>query len=90
MKFMTSSGSMYEIESGRVRRVNPGHEKRADGEWVTLVNDPAIRVGEQAYLVTESLRRYGSDDYGTSDDEASPHSIRVTTPVTYISDDKEN
>lgn len=93
MKFKTASGSTYEIWSPHyentgtyIRRVNEEHSKRADGDWVPLVNEPTIVVGEQAVLVMESLRPYGGDDYGTPDEAADSVTTRVTSTVTEVYD----
>lgn len=87
MKFKTVSGSEYEIRDGLVRRINPEHEKRADGEWVRLINNPDVRVGECAIVTTESLRRFGGDDYETRDEEANLFSTRITSTVTEVWDE---
>lgn len=63
MKFWTESGSAYEVEGNRIRRLNEHYEKRADGDWVLLL-DSRIEVGERAILVLESLSPYGPDDHG--------------------------
>lgn len=84
MKFTTVSGSEYEIKDGFVRRINPLAGKRADGEWVKLIQEPVIEVGESAILRTESLRKYGPDDYGTPDDQADDVTTRVTSTVTGV------
>lgn len=94
MKFKTVSGSEYEIRyfigaggSKFIRRINESAEKRADGIWVKLVNDPVIEVGEQAYLVVESLRGYTGDDYGTPDEQADDVTVRTTSTVTEVWND---
>lgn len=88
IRFETATGSTYEIvehPSGRViRRVNSEAGKRADGEWIRLVNDPLLAVGESAYLAMESLSNYGSDDYGTHKEDASPYTFRTTSTVTKV------
>lgn len=86
MKFRTVSGSEYEIKDGFVRRSNPSYEKRADGKWLRLINSH-VQVGEPAYLVVESLRGYGGDDYGTPDDQADDVTTRTTSTVTEVYDD---
>lgn len=65
IRFTTLSGSTYEISGDRVRRVNPGYEKRADGDWVQLINIPTVTVGAAAVLVLDSLGPYGPDDHGS-------------------------
>lgn len=99
MKFSTYSGSEYEIVPGyldpgsgiespaMVRRVNPSYEKRADGEWTRLVNNPIIEVGQPVILTMTSLSEYGSDDYGTPEEDASPYTTRITSTVTEIEND---
>jgi len=67
MIFHTETGSTYEMKDGKIRRINPEASKRADGEWVTLLNDPYIEVGVSALLVLEPLSGYGPDDYGVED-----------------------
>lgn len=62
--FETYTGSTYEVNHGKVRRLNPDYEKRGDGDWYTLYNRPEIEVGRSAYLILESLSPLGPDDYG--------------------------
>lgn len=87
MRFKTVSGSEYEIQDGEIRRLNALAGKRADGEWLTLIQEPVIEIGESAIIRTESLRTYGPDDYGTPDGEADPFSTRITSEVTEIYND---
>ena len=84
MKFLTESGSIYEIDEGCIRRipVNVGHLKRADGEWIRLMETPKIEVGECAFLVLENLSEYGEDDYGNL--VKSEATWRRTSPVERI------
>lgn len=84
IRFTTYSGSTYEIRNGEVRRLNEGYGKRADGEWVMLLNAPVIEVGQSAILVLDSLSPYGPDDYGTPPEEADIYTTRVTSPVTWM------
>lgn len=81
MIFTTYSGSTYEIKDGQVRRLNEGYAKRADGEWVTLANDPVVEIGEPVVMLLESLASRGTDDYGTPAWAADTHTTRVTSPV---------
>ena len=81
MIFTTYSGSTYEIKDGQVRRLNEGYAKRADGEWVTLSNDPVVEIGEPVVMILESLAIRGPDDYGTPTWAADTHTTRVTSPV---------
>lgn len=67
MIFHTETGSTYEIAESKVRRVNAEAAKRADGEWVRLLNDPWVEVGFSVLLVLEPLSGYGPDDYGFED-----------------------
>ncbi len=66
--FETYSGSRYEINRGKVRRLNPTAEKRVDGEWHELYILPELWIGAPAILVMESLSKYGEDDYGNVGD----------------------
>lgn len=66
--FETWSGSRYEINHGKIRRLNPDAEKRGDGDWQKLYILPELWVGNSAILVMESLSGYGSDDYGNVGD----------------------
>lgn len=66
--FETWSGSRYEINHGKVRRLNPTAEKRGDGDWHTLYILPELWIGAPAILVMESLSKYGEDDYGNVGD----------------------
>lgn len=79
--FKTRSGSRYEINHGKVRRLNPTAEKRGDGNWYTLYNLPEIEVGQGAYLMMESLSHLGADDYGT---EGGALTTRITSEVVGI------
>lgn len=90
MKFLTESGSIYEIDGNHVRRINEGYEKRADGEWVRLVDPPLIvREGEPVVLRLESLANYGPDDYeNTVQVTPDAETVRVTTPVVRVWDDE--
>lgn len=62
--FETYSGSRYELNKGKVRRLNPTSEKRGDGEWHELYILPELQIGAPAILVMESLSKYGPDDFG--------------------------
>lgn len=86
MRFTTQSGASYEIQPGRVRRVNPGAVKRGDGDWQELVAMIPVnpRVGERVTLVMGSLAHYGADDIGTPREMASGTTTRTTTRVVSI------
>ncbi len=83
----TESGSVYEFEADRVRRVNTDATKRGDGEWQTLFTmfPKTPTVGHPMVLVLESLARYGGDDQGTPPEFVSGETTRRTTPVTEVS-----
>lgn len=66
--FETWSGSRYEINHGKIRRLNPSAEKLGDGEWHDLYILPELWVGSPAILIMESLSKYGEDDYGNVGD----------------------
>ena len=87
MKFLTESGSIYEIDGDHIRRINerPQGAKRADGEWVRLMETPKIGVGECAFLVLENLSEFGEDDYGNL--VKSESTWRRTSPVERIWDE---
>ena len=80
--FETYSGSTYEINHGKIRRLNPVYEKRGDGNWYTLYNRPEIEVGQSAYLMMESLSHLGADDYGQEGGDAM--TTRITSEVVGI------
>lgn len=80
--FDTYTGSTYEINHGKIRRLNPDYEKRGDGNWYTLYNRPEIEVGQSAYLMMESLSRLGADDYGQEGGDAM--TTRTTSEVVGI------
>lgn len=88
MRFNTATGSEYEIiqhPSGSVvRRLNTNYQKRVDGEWVRLLNEPVIEVGEQTVLVVPSLSAFGADDIGTPEQFASEHTTRTTSIITEV------
>jgi len=85
----TESGAVYEYtvldETPMIRRVNPDHEKRGDGEWQEMLTPlpTGSLEGYRMVLVMKSLARYGQDDHDTSpeDAEASGVTSRVTTRV---------
>jgi len=83
----TESGSVYEIESTRVRRVNPDATKRGDGDWQELLTmfPKTPTVGHPMLLVMKSLAHLGQDDYGTPRELASGETTRRTTPVVEVS-----
>lgn len=76
--FETYTGSTYEINRGKIRRLNPNHEKRGDGNWYTLYNRPEIWIGQSAYLMMESLSHLGADDFGA---EGGVVTTRTTSEV---------
>ena len=82
----TESGAVYEFAGDRVRRVNPDHNKRGDGDWQVLVTQfpKTPIVGSPMVLVVESLAHYGGDDYGTPPEKVSDTTTRRTTPVARI------
>ena len=54
----TESGTAYEIDGMRVRRIPDGDdgEMRRDGEWLDIVGDePVVEVGKQMRLYLEPL-----------------------------------
>ena len=77
--FETMSGARYWIKGSMLKRLNPNDEKRGDGEWLRLLEEPEIVVGMPAYLVLEPLSKYGPDDYGVHGEAMVTN--RVTTPV---------
>lgn len=83
----TESGSTYEFEGNRVRRVNESANKRGDTEWQPLVTmfPKTPTVGYPMLLVLKSLVRYGGDDHGTPPDRADEVTTRRTTTVTNVS-----
>jgi hypothetical protein len=87
-KITTASGATYlvDLEEHLIRRVNPAHEKRGDGEWQPLINYREPVIGREWYVVMESLIRYGQDDYGTPPEEATEYTTRRTTPIVSIED----
>ena len=80
----TKSGAIYEFKGDQVRRVNPSHERRADGEWVKLIQVIPRRpeVGQGMVLVLESLAGFGPDDTGTN--IPSNFTTRSTTAIVDI------
>jgi hypothetical protein len=85
MIFTTETGSTYEINDDGgvpyVRRLNSWYEKRADGEWIKLLNTPKVELGGNVTLVLESLSEYGPDDHGTIGGGAT---VRRTSRVTEV------
>jgi hypothetical protein len=75
----TESGSTYELDGTRIRRINLDATKRADGEWLQLLATPDIIVGASMLLQLEPLNSFGPDDYGMQ--VASFSTTRITTPV---------
>ena len=86
MLVTTESGSQYEIEADRVRRVNRDHTKRGDGDWQPLVSmfPPRPVVGSPMTLTMKSLARYGGDDIGTPPELADEVTTRRTSRVTSV------
>ena len=82
MRFTTETGTTYEIEDDKVRRVGEyWNTKRADGEWVRLAGGvPEIVVGEPVMLILETLSAYGPDDNGVKN-SPSPVTFRKTSRV---------
>jgi len=80
----TKSGAIYEFKGDQVRRVNASHKKRADGEWVKLIQVIPRRpeVGQMMILVIESLADHGPDDEGTT--TPSDVTTRSTTTIVDI------
>lgn len=70
MRFITETGTEYEIQGEQVRRVG-GDPMRRDGEWLRLLENPAVVVGKPVTLVLEPL---GEGNL----------TLRTTTPVTVI------
>lgn len=60
----TETGSTYQFDDGRVRRVNTDAEKRGDGRWLSLIAQVEPTVGESMMLIVESLSDEGPDDEG--------------------------
>lgn len=88
----TRSGAVYEykVEDGTplIRRINPEHEKRGDGEWQVLLEPLPDRslVGAIAVLVLSSLARYGEDDHGTPREVAARSGVTTRVTTTVVSD----
>ena len=80
----TESGSTYQVDGDRIRRVNEDHEKRGDGEWLQLLTAPTITVGGSMLLQLEPLDSFGPDDFGMQ--FASFTTTRITTPVIKVVD----
>lgn len=80
--FETESGARYWVKGGSVKRLNPDHQKRADGEWVKFFDFPILDVGFPAILRLESLASYGPDDNGI--EATTSVTTRYTTPLTGI------
>jgi len=60
----TETGSTYEIDGRRVRRVNEDHSKRGDGLWLESLEEVEPVVGYPMLLALEPLGVYGPDDEG--------------------------
>lgn len=80
--FETESGARYWVAGGKVKRLNPNDEKRADGEWVPLVSMPVLDIGYPSILHLASLSEYGADDHGI--EGTAIMTTRTTTPITVI------
>lgn len=89
MIFKTVSGSIYEIQDNKVRRVNPEHKKRADGDWVELLEAPVVEVGKRVSLAMRSLAELGPDDLdNTVRGDVLSVTSRLTTEVEWIENGK--
>lgn len=84
MKITTESGSVYEFEGDKVRRVNADAVKRADGEWLTVLRHTPIEVGLEVTFFLESLAEYGPDDDGNQNTGSTVATVRRTTPIVSI------
>lgn len=88
--FRTESGAVYEfLYSARedqwlVRRGNLDYEKRGDGTWLRLLNEPFVEVGYRAMLVVEPLDALGPDDVGNPKDSGAASTTRLTTIVAEV------
>lgn len=74
-RIVTESGAVYHLDGDRIMREGTVTELRRDGEWLTLMEPPTIKVGEPMVLDLEPL---------------SPEAVmtrRVTTPVVEVSDE---
>ena len=70
-RFTTESGSVYEIRNTpwdyqEVRRVNPDAPKRADGQWVRLIDVSPLVEGRAVILLTASPDGPDSATYRTT------------------------
>lgn len=54
MRFFTETGSEYEVDGNRVRRVSK-HGMRRDEEWLEMLQPPYIQVGHSAHMALEPL-----------------------------------
>ena len=75
----TESGSTYQVDGDRIRRVSESDEKRGDGGRLQLLAAPDIIVGGSMLLQLEPLDSFGPDDFGMQ--FASFTTTRVTSPV---------
>lgn len=88
--FRTESGAVYEFaysareDQWLARRGNLDHEKRGDGTWLRLLNEPVVEVGYRAMLVVEPLDALGPDDAGNPKDSGALATTRMTTIVTEV------
>lgn len=83
IRFTTESGSVYEIRNTpwdyqEVRRVNPAAPKRADGQWVRLIDVSPLAEGRAVILLT------ANPDERDERDEPNTATYRTTTIVTSI------
>lgn len=85
MRFKTESGSTYEVEGGRIRRLNSDYTKRADGEWWRYfgISPWPVAVGHSVVIAMESLAELGPDDNG-SVEPGSLTTVRTTSRVTEV------
>ena len=85
-RITTESRAVYllDLEQRRIKRQNPNHTKRGDGEWQPLLNIQPFppKVGDRLVIAMESLAHYGADDYGNRD--GVDMTARLTTPVVSI------
>jgi len=80
LTFTTETGSTYQVDGDRVRRLEYVHGKRGDGEWLKLLNEPIVTVGSNVFFLLESLSDRGADDYGNSIE--ADMTTRMTSRVT--------
>lgn len=81
MRFRTRTGSIYEVDGLRIRKLHGGSgTKRVTDEWRDFVYTSPIEVGRPVYIHWGTGRDAVSDELGTPAD-CDPSRLTITSVV---------